>query len=228
MKNKLSLALMLALSTVPSVYAPVKGPSKTFVERTLETRLEYPENKYISELKEFYKKDAERIERERNYITDDFWKDKDEVLLARMLLGEAPGETKTEKIGVVFSVINRLNKDNPKRYGGESYKEIVLKEESYSAFLEDRNYLLKRPLNYFSKKEMNENVILVKEIISGEYEDPTKGATHYCNPDHPDLKGELPYWAKDPRMKKIGRIKVGETKNKKPIWSKHIFYEEIY
>jgi hypothetical protein len=224
---------MFALSGISPANAPINFQNQSRIERIVSDlkRESVPlikEPKEIVELKEFYKKEVERIERERNYITDDFWKDKDEVLLARMLLGEAPNCAKIEKIGVVFSVINRLNKNNPKRYGGDTYKKIVLKEKSYSSFLNDRDYLLKKPLNYFSKEEMDENINLIEEILIGKYEDPTMGATHYCNPDHPDLGGKLPYWAKDPRMKKVGRIEVGETKTGKPIWSKHLFYEEIY
>jgi hypothetical protein len=225
MKKILPFALMLALSSIPRVYAPTDRIEKSKIEKILE------ETKIINEdlrkLKTSHESYERQIEDKRDYSTDNFNSDKEEILFARMLLGEVPHASETEKIGVIFSVINRLNKHNPKRYG-EDYKKIILKEEAYSAFLDDRNYLLKKPLKYFTREEFKENRILAKETLAGKYKDPTNGATHYANPNHPDLGGKLPWWAKDPRMKKIGRIKVGQNSNGKPIWSKHIFYEEKY
>ena len=192
MKKKTAIGLLMLLSTVPSVYAPVKGPSKTFVERTLETRLEYPENKYITELKEIHKKDIERIERERNYITEDFTKDKDEVLLARMLFGEVAGRPKWEKMEIGSTAITRMT-------WGLELKKAILFPEAYSCFNADANRLheLKNPLKY-GKAEFLNCLEVSKELLQMKYK--TLGATHYYNPDIV----EKPEWAE--WMTLIGKV----------------------
>lgn len=192
MKNKLPLALMLSLSVVPLAHAPIGRINPEFVKKTIETKLEYPENKYISKLKEFYKKDAERIERERNYITDDFWKDKDEVLLARMLFGEVARRPKGEKMEIGSTAITRMS-------WGLTLKEAILFPRAYSCFNDDSNRLdeLKNPFDY-GKTEFLNCLKVSKELLEMNYK--SLGATHYYNPD----LVKKPEWAN--KMKFVGKV----------------------
>ncbi len=147
------------------------------------------------------------------YKTDDFYKDTDEMLLARMLLGETEDCSEIEKIAVAYTAINRTN--DGKKWNGETLQEVILKPYQYSAFNENLNAKLKNPMTY-NLNEFEICLELAKEILAGKYSDPTKGATHYLNPNHPDLKGKpLPSWTNS--MEKIGRIEN----------SYHVFYKEI-
>jgi len=146
-----------------------------------------------------------------NYKTSNFYQDSNEILLARMLLGEAENCSKNEKIAIVYTVLNRM-KDN-KDWNGKTLKEVILKPYQYSAFNKDRNAKLKNPLAY-NANEFLESLKLAEEILAGKYPDPTNGATHYINPNHPDLKRSLPKWIK--KLELVGRIED----------SFHIFYRE--
>lgn len=147
-----------------------------------------------------------------DYKTNDFRKDSDEVLLARMLLGEAESCSQIEKIAIAYTALNRAS-DN-KDWNGRTLQEAILKPRQYSAFNSDRNAKLKNPLAY-NKKEFLDCLQIAKEILAGKYQDPTNGATYYLNPNHPDLAGKtLPTWTKN--MIKIGRIQN----------SYHIFFKE--
>ena len=204
MKRKVIFGLTLLLTGIPPVIAPTNQIEKSEIERILdETEIINRDAKKLKELQEMYNK-------KEDYVTNNFYNDKDEVLLARMLLGETEDCSKIEKIAVGYSALNRLN--NPARYG-RTLKEVILKPYQYSAFNEGKNAKLKKPLNY-NKEEFLSDLELSKEILAGKYLDPTSGATHYANPDHPDLKGNLPSWAN--KMKRIGRIQG----------SHHIFYKE--
>jgi len=145
------------------------------------------------------------------YKTFNFYKDFDEVLLARMILGEADNCSKIEKIAVAYTVLNRIKDSKP--WNGGTLKEIILKPYQYSAFNEDRNAKLKNPLAY-NAYEFLTSLKLAKEILNGKHKDPL-GATHYINPNHPDLKGRpLPKWIK--KLEPLGRIEN----------SFHVFYRE--
>ncbi len=145
--------------------------------------------KIREEIKENYKK-----ENKDNYKTDDFYKDTNEMLLARMLLGECENCSEIEKIAVAYTAINRSN--DGKKWNGETLREVILKPYQYSAFNENLNAKLKNPLAYNSK-EFFDSLKLANEILTGKHPDPTNGATHYLNPNHPSLKGKpLPSWTK--------------------------------
>ncbi len=135
-------------------------------------------------------KTAEKID----YITDNFYNDSEQVLLARMLLGEAESCSEIEKIAVAYTALNRIN-DN-QAWNGTTLREVLLKPRQYSCFNENINSKLKNPLRY-NAEEFISSLHLAREILAGKYPDPTNGATHYLNPNHPDLKGKpLPAWTK--------------------------------
>lgn len=141
------------------------------------------------------------------YKVSDFSEDPDQILLARMLLGETEDCSKIEKIAVAYTAINRA-KDN-KRWNGETLREAILKPYQYSCFNKEYNQPLKNPMRYNQKEFLN-CLKLAEEILAGKYKDPTGGATYYYNPS----KIQKPNWAK--RLKRIGKIKN----------SYHVFYKE--
>ncbi|VVB84117.1 Cell Wall Hydrolase [uncultured archaeon] len=149
----------------------------------------------------------EKAAEPENYRIDDFSKDKENFLLARMIMGEAEDCIKTEKIGVGYTAINRLKEEY-----GSTLKKVILEPFQYSCFNKGiRREALKNPLEY-DFEEFMMDLAIAEGILSGEYKDPTKGATHYYNPK----LVKKPHWTR--MMKEVGRIKEGKRK------SKHVFY----
>lgn len=153
--------------------------------------------------KEFIKTELKKIAR---YKVDNFNEDSTTIILARMILGEAADCSQLEKIAVAYTAINRMN--NSKQ--SERLKEVILKPRQYSCFNENKassTKFLKDPLKY-DGKEFLSCLELAEDILLGRYNDPTKGATHYYNPD----LVKTPKWAKEyENLKKIGH---------------HIFFKE--
>jgi N-acetylmuramoyl-L-alanine amidase len=112
-------------------------------------------------------------------------------------MGEADECSQLEKIAVAYTVINRVNDSA----GRKSIKEIILAPRQYSCFNKGTDSLkfLKDPMKY-NKKEFVGTINLAEDILSGKYNDPTKGATHYYNPS----LIKTPKWAKE--LKNIGKI----------------------
>jgi spore germination cell wall hydrolase CwlJ-like protein len=149
------------------------------------------------------------INSEKNYQTDNFKNDSEEVLLARMILGEAEGCSKIEKIAIAYTAINRAK--DKRAWNGETLKDSILMPSQYSCFNKktDSSIFLKNPFRY-NKEEFLNCLEISKAVLKKTYSDPTKGATHYYNPK----KVTKPYWTK--KLVKIGRIQN----------SYHIFYKE--
>lgn len=140
-----------------------------------------------------------------NFKTDDFSKDSDRVLLARMMLGEAENCSDKEKIAVAYVAKNRAR--DGKKWNGETLKEAILKPYQFSCFnkiingrVNHRLKGLKDPMNY-NPKDFQKNLILAKDFLENKYSDPTDGATFYYNPHLAN-----PSWAK-----KLNRVKVSGT-----------------
>ena len=147
-----------------------------------------------------------------NYKVSDFLGDSDEVLLARMVFGEARNCSEVERVAIAYTVINRAN--DGKIWNGETIREAILKPKQYSCFNENdvnRDKLMD-PETY-DPKSFGECLDVAKKVLSGEFEDPTNGATHYFNP-----KVSNPSWAK--KLEKIGRIETSSGPGK------HEFYRE--
>lgn len=159
-----------------------------------------------------YKAEGAEIKRaETNkviYKTDDFSKDSEEVLLARMLFGEAENCSDLEKVAIAYTAINRVN--DGKKWNGETIKEVILKPKQYSCFNEkDPNKnKLKDPETYGPKTFLH-CLKISRNVLAGKYNDPTNGATHY------HTLAVKPRWNYK-KMITIGRINS----------SKHIFYRE--
>lgn len=143
-----------------------------------------------------------------DYRTDDFSDDSDEVLLARMLFGEARNCSDNEKTAVAYTVLNRV--DDGKRWNGTTIKGVILKPWQYSCFNDNdpNKKKLKDPEKY-DKVSWGKCLGVARGVVSGESKDFTEGATHYFNPNVVN-----PSWAS--KMTRIGRI--GN--------SKHAFYRE--
>lgn len=179
MEKKLLLGIALGLSVISLANAPSKSQNyQNQRTKNLEARIEYPDSKYVQELKQIYKQqiEAERqiIENEENYVTNDFTKDKDEVLLARMLLGEVARRPKWEKLEIGSTAITRMS-------WGLTLKEAILFPKAYSCFNQDSNRLdeLKHPFDY-GKTEFLNCLEVSKELLQMKYK--SLGATHYYNP----------------------------------------------
>jgi|SRR3989344_4213166 len=141
-----------------------------------------------------------------NYITSDFSKDSDAVLLARMLYGEARNCSDNEKIAIAWTAVNRAN--DGKKWNGETVRGAILKPLQYSCFNTgdpNRAKLMNPDGHYF------ERCLEVAEgVLNGTHKDNTKGAMHY------HTIAINPKWAESKKMR---------AKNV-PANFKHKFYRE--
>ncbi|MBI2451872.1 cell wall hydrolase [Candidatus Pacearchaeota archaeon] len=149
------------------------------------------------------------------YQTTNFSQDSDEVLLARMLFGEARDRSELEKVAIAYTAINRSQ--DRKKWNGESLREAMLKPYQYSCFnYNDSNRKKLMNPEKYEPQAFQECLNIARKVLAGKYRDPTNGATHYYNPD----VMSKPSWAN--KMQKIGRIKISEKE-----FSKHEFYREF-
>lgn len=136
--------------------------------------------------------------------TGSFSDDTEEILLARLILGETEGQPKEAKIGVGFTVLNRLKKKNPN--WGLSIREIILKKNQYDGMWNKDTYQKVRdPLNDNSKErlqEWHESYEVVTGVLSGNLSDFSNGATNFHSFKDPR---NFPGWA----TKEAFRIKLG-------------------
>ena len=127
------------------------------------------------------------VENKIDYETDNFEKDSDKVLLARMLFGEARGCSYDEKIAVGYSVLNRV--DDGKKWNGESVGGVVLCPWQYSCFNKNDVNLpkIKSPEKY-DKESWQECLKASGDVLNDEYPELNKGQTHYFNPNRANPK----------------------------------------
>jgi len=123
--------------------------------------------------------------------TGDFADDTDQMILARLIFGEAKNQTKEAMTGVGWTVKNRLKAK--RKYFGFSYNEIILKNDGiYWQFSpldpdeKDNFPLLINPLQTDNALTINAwhnayNIAL--DIINGNISDPTNGATFFHSSD---------------------------------------------
>ena len=154
-----------------------------------------------------------RQKKTRRYKTENLRNDTDDILLARMIFGEARDCADQEKIAVAYTAINRI--DDGKRQNGTTLKEVLLAPDQYSCFnRRDKNRTKLMDPDKYGKKEFEHCLLLARVLMAKKYKDPTNGATHY------HAAYARPLWSLSPSMKKIGRIETPEGK------SAHIFYRE--
>jgi spore germination cell wall hydrolase CwlJ-like protein len=147
---------------------------------------------------------------EKDYKTNDFSTDSDEVLLARMIFGEGRNCSNEEKTAIAFTAINRAN--DGKKWNGNNVREAVLKPWQYSCFNkgDPNREKLMDPTKY-DIKSWQECLRVAEGSLDGKYANPTNGATHYY------AKGSRkPKWAYASNMTDIPE----------PQGYKHDFYKE--
>jgi N-acetylmuramoyl-L-alanine amidase len=151
------------------------------------------------------------------YKASDLSQDSDRVLLARMIFGEARGQSYDEKVAIGYTVINRANDDS--LGNGHDVRSVVLKNRpnkngrsiyQYSCFdpLDANNIKLKDPLSHDSSNVWNDCLIAADEVLSNKRPELNKGQDHYH-----EKKMRTPYWA--PSMNRLDM----------PSEFKHFFYE---
>jgi N-acetylmuramoyl-L-alanine amidase len=141
-----------------------------------------------------------------DYRTEDFSRDSDEILLARMLFGEARNCSDEEKGAIAYTAFNRAN--DGKKWNGESVRDSILKKWQYSCFNEgDPNREKLMDPESHDRNAWGECLRVADEVLRGEHSDLNKGQTHY------HTRGINPSWAS--KIRKIYGID-----------GKHFFYRE--
>ena len=113
--------------------------------------------------------------------TGDFNDDTEEILLARLIFGEAGGEPRETKIWVAWSVINRTKANS---WWPDTIKEVILQKGQYDPIKENNPVYKKiiNPLDYkdideTDKKSWYECYEIACDVVSGKISNPTT-ATH--------------------------------------------------
>jgi N-acetylmuramoyl-L-alanine amidase len=139
-------------------------------------------------------KDAKRVQKtqtieqkiqEVNYNAEDFTKDSPQILLARVLYGEARSESRAAKEAIASTILNRTKKhvwwgeSNYSNIPNYSLSAVILKPFQYSCFNSNDPNLaqLKHPRGDAWK----ECLAVSKEVLDGKVKDSTSGSTHYHN-----------------------------------------------
>lgn len=137
--------------------------------------------------------------------TGDFNDDPENILLARLIFGEAENQPKEAKIGVGFTIINRVKKQRSN--WGLNLKEVILKQNAYDALWNlDRRDKARDPLNNSSpatKDAWNQSYDIAIGILDNSLSDPTSGATNFHSFTD---KENFPFWASDENFK----VKIGD------------------
>lgn len=133
----------------------------------------------------------------------DYARDPDEILLARMIFGEGESQSKQAKIGIGFSVVNRVKKQHLQ--WGTDIKSILLNPAQYQALWhKKRGLVCQDPLNGADAvryRTWDECANIALLLMTGELKDTIKGATHFIVP----YKGfRWPKWANEKNF----RIKI--------------------
>lgn len=135
-------------------------------------------------------------------------------ILARTIEKEAGGESKKGKLAVGATIANRVKAQS---WMGKNLKEVILMPGQFSPWNSYTNYEdgeQGKEMLGVSAKPSEESYEAAKKILSGDYEDPTSGATHFVNP-----KISKPWWYKkftDNDPLKIGNHQFGSPDN--PNW----------
>lgn len=144
-------------------------------------------NKTLSESISFYSSPREIYV---SPLSEDFASDSDEVLLARLLYGEARGASREVKYAIANVVLNRAERPC---WWGSSVREVILAPRQFSCFnLDDVNRRkLLDPLRYDRQEVWQECRDVAREALSQRH-DMTHGATHYF-----DSSIAIPRWARN-------------------------------
>lgn len=118
------------------------------------------------------------------FWTGDFGDDTEDMLLARLIFGEANNESREAKIWVAWSVINRTKADS---WWPKTIRAVILQEDQYDPIKSTSDIYKKiiDPLNYegvgvADKKSWYECYEIARDVISGKIDNPTT-ATHFVS-----------------------------------------------
>lgn len=108
-------------------------------------------------------------------------------LIARTIFAESLGEPFEGKIAVGNVIHNRYLSKRNKEFG-ETYKEIIFKENQFSGVGGPLWDKIEKPklMSKTEKQYFNKCIAIAKEVVDGTIGDNTKGATFYYNPDKAD------------------------------------------
>lgn len=118
------------------------------------------------------------------------------ALLALCIWREARGEPYRGKLGVAWSIRNRVM-DPKKNWWGEDYESVVLKPWQYSSFNANDPNAAKFPGDPKKDPAWSECMAVAEDVYSNIIADPTGGATHY----HVATMQPPPKWATTAQFK---------------------------
>ena len=125
----------------------------------------------------------------------------DMEILARTIEAEAAGEGYKGKLGVGATIANRAAAG---RYG-DDVKGVILKEGQFSPWNSYTGYAKgEQGKDMLNLKPSKESYKAAAAILSGDYKDPTGGATHYVNQNV-----SKPDWLDEMKGRKVGTTKIG-------------------
>jgi len=136
--------------------------------------------------------------------TGDFNDDTEQMILARMIFGEVENQSKKAKIGVGFTVLNRIKKQRTN--WGFTIHEVILKESQYdSLWNKDTKDKVRNPLqDIINQGPWSESYEAAGTVLSRQIADPTFGATNFHSYKH---QKDFPWWATENNFKvKINKI----------------------
>lgn len=125
-------------------------------------------------------------------------------ILARTIEAEAGGESKIGKLAVGAVIQNRVNKQS---WMGKDIKSVILMPTQFSpwnTYTDSAEGEQGKDMLGKGAKPSKDSYEAARKILSGDYVDPTKGATHFVNPK----VGTKPSWYEP--FKKNGIDKIGQ------------------
>ena len=106
--------------------------------------------------------------------------DDDRMTLAKTLQAEAGGEGYDGMIAAGAVINNRVNSG---RYGGGKLRDVIMKPGQFSAWNSVTGYANgEGGLDMVNMRPNDDALRAADALLSGGYQDPTGGATHYYNP----------------------------------------------
>lgn len=132
--------------------------------------------------------------------TNDFYDDTAEMILARIIFGEAEGASEKAKLAVAWTIKNRVLAQRAREWG-LTYHAVILKTDQYEALRKEKRLeKLRDPLNTDDEKVKGawyESYRIAEAVIKGNLSDPTDGATNFYST--PIIS--IPSWATENRYK---------------------------
>lgn len=138
--------------------------------------------------------------------TEDFNNDSEAILLARVIFGEGENQPQAAKVGIGFTVINRIKKQRSN--WGLNIRDVITGTDHYNAMWDrDTKDKVRDPLGKAGEdrvKAWYDSYHAARGVLDGSLTDPTFGATNFHSFPDPQM---FPSWATQKNFKiKIGKI----------------------